>query len=114
MVNRWETMETVTDFISLGSKITADGNCSHEIKILVLWKKAKTNLDSILKSRDFILLTKVCPVKTMVFPVVMYGCESWTIKKAEHRRMDGFELWHWRILLRVHWATRRSNQSITK
>ena len=110
-----ETMETVTDLVFLGSKITADGECSHEFKrCLLLGIKAMTNLDSILKSRDTILSTKVCLVKAMVFPVVMYGCESWTIKKAEHRRIDAFELWCWRRLLRVPWTTRRSNQSILK
>ena len=110
-----ETMETVTDFIFLGSKITADGDCSHEIKRhLLLGRKAMTNLDSILKSRDITLLTKVHIVKTMVFPIFMYGCESWTIKKAEHRRIDAFELWCWRRLLRVPWTSRRSNQSILK
>ena len=94
MANRWETLETVADFIFLGSKITADGDCSHEIKRrLLLGRKVMTNLDSILKSRDIILLTKVHLVKTMVFPVVMYGCESWTMKKAERRRIDAFELW---------------------
>ena len=104
-----ETMETVTDFIFLGSKITADGDCSHEIKrYLLLGRKAMTNLDSILKSRDIILATKVRLVKTMVFPVVMYGCESWTIKKAECRRIDAFQLWCWRRLLRVPWMARRS------
>ena len=109
-----ETIETVTDFIFLGSKITADGDCSHEIKRpLLLGRKAMTNLDSILKSRDVTLLTKVCIVKAMVFPVVMYGCESWTIKKAESQRTDAFELWCWRRLLRVPW-TPRSNQSILK
>ena len=110
-----ETMETVTDFIFLGSKITADGGCSDGIKgRLLLGRKAMTNLDSILKSRDITLPTKVHLVKAMVFPVVMYGCESWTIKKAEHRRMDTFELWCWRRLLRVSWTARRSNQSILK
>ena len=110
-----ETMETVTDFISWGSKITADGDCSHEIKRrLLLGRKAMTNLDGILKSRDITLPTKVCLVKAMVFPVVMYGCESWTIKKAEHRRIDAFELWCWRRLFRVPWTARRSNQSILK
>ena len=95
-----ETMETVTDFIFLGSKITTDGDCSHEIKRhLLLGKQVLTNLDSILKSRDITLPTKVCLVKTMVFPVAMYGCESWTIKKAEHRRIDAFELWYWRKIL---------------
>ena len=97
-----KTMETVRDFIFLGSKITADGDCSHEIKRhLVLGRKAMTNLDSLLKNRDVILLTKVRLVKAMVFPVVMYGCESWTMKKAEHQRIDGFELWHWRRLLKI-------------
>ena len=107
-----ETMETVTDFILGGSKITADGDCSHEIKrCLLLERKAMTNLDSILKSRDVTLLTKVHLVKAMAFPVVMYGCESWTIKKAECRRIDAFKLWCWRRLLRVPWTARRSNQS---
>ena len=107
-------METSTDFIFLGSKITADGVCTHEIKrCLLLEGKAMTNLNSVLKSRDITLLTKVCLVKAMVFPVVMYGCESWTIKKAEHQRIDAFELWYWR-LLRVPWIARRSNQSILK
>ena len=110
-----ETMETVTDFIFWGFKITADVDCSHEIKRhLLLERKALTNLDSILKSRDITLPTKVHPVKVMVFLVVMYGCESWTIKKAEHRRIDPFELWCWRRLLRVPWTARRSNQSILK
>ena len=110
-----ETVQTVSDFIYWGSKITADGDCSHEIKrCLLLGRKAMTNLDSILKSRDITLPTKVRLVKTMVFPVVMYGCESWTVKKAEHRRIDTFELWCWRILLRVPWTARRSNQSIPK
>ena len=108
-------METVADFIFLGSKITADGEYSHEIKRrLHLGRKAMTNLDSILKSRDITLPTKVHLVKGMVFPVVMYGCESWTIKKVEHQRIDAFELWCWRRLLRVPWTTRRSNQSILK
>ena len=108
-------METVTDFIFGGSKITADGECSHEIKRHFLHgRKAMTNLDSILKSRDVTLPTKVHIVKAMVFPVVMYQCESWTIKKAEHRRMDAFELWCWRRLLRVPWTARKSNQSILK
>ena len=103
-----ETMETVTDFIFLGSKITADDDCSHEIKRhLLLGRKAITNLDSILKSRDITLPTKVRLVKAVVFPVVMHGCESWTIKKAEHRRFDAFELWCWRRLLRVPWTARR-------
>ena len=110
-----ETMETVRDFIFLGSKITADGDCSHEIKrCLLLGRDFVTNLDSILKSRDITLLTKVHLVKDMDFPVVMYGCESWTIKKAERRRIDAFELWCWRRLLRVPWTARRSNQSILK
>ena len=110
-----ETMETVSDFIFLGSKITADGDCSHEIKRrLLLGRKVMTNLDSIFKSRDITLSTKVCPVKVMVFPVVTYGCESWTTKKAEHRRIDAFELWCWRRLLRVPWTARRSNQSMLK
>ena len=108
-------METVSDFIFLGSKITADGDCSHEIKRhLLLGRKVMTNLDSILKSRDITLSTKVHLVKAMVFPVVMYGCESWTIKKAEHQRIDAFELWCWRRLLRVPWTARRSNQSNLK
>ena len=107
--------ETVSDFIFLGSKITADGDCSHEIKrCLLLGRKVMTNLDSILKSRDITLPTKVCLVKAMVFPVVMYGCESWTIKKAEHQRIDAFELWCWRRLLKVPWTARRANQSILK
>ena len=107
--------ETVSDFIFLGSKITADGDCSHEIKrCLLLGRKVMTNLDSIFKSRDITLPTKVHLVKAMVFPVVMYGCESWTVKKAEHRRIDAFELWCWRRLLRVPWTAKRSNQSILK
>ena len=102
--------ETVADFILGGSKITADGDCSHEIKRrLLLGRKVMTNLEGILKSRDITLSTKVCLIKAMVFPVVMYGCESWTIKKAEHQRIDAFELWSWRRLLRVPWTTRRSN-----
>ena len=110
-----ETMETVTDFTFLGSKITADGNCSHEIKrCLLLGRKAITNLESILKSGDISLPTKVHLFKAMVFPVVMYGCESWTIKKAERWRIDAFELWCWRRLLRVLWPARRLNQSILK
>ena len=110
-----ETLKTVADFIFLGSKITADGDCSYEIKrCLLLGRKVMTNLDSILKSRDITLPTKVCLVKAMVFPGVMYGCESWTIKKAEQQRIDTFELWHWRRLLRVLWTARRSNQSILK
>ena len=108
-------METVTDFIFLGSKNTADGDCSHKIKRhLFLGRKAMTNLDSILKSRDITLLTKNCIVKAMVFPVVMYKCKSWTIKKAEYQRIDGFKLWCWRRLLRVPRTARRSNQSILK
>ena len=110
-----ETMETVRDFIFLGSKITADVDCSHEVKRrLLLGRKAMTNLDSILKSRNITLPTKVCLVKAMVFPVVMCGYESWTTKKAEHRRIDAFELWCWRRLLRVPWTARRSKQSILK
>ena len=110
-----ETKETVSDFIFLGSKITADGDCSHEIKRhLLLGRKTMTNLDSMLKSRDITLPTNVCLVKAMVFPVVMYGCESWTIKKAECRRIDAFELWCWRRLLRVPWTARVFNQSILK
>ena len=110
-----ETVETVADFILGGSKITADSDCSHEIKRhLLLERKVKTNLDSILKSRDITLSTKVHLVKAMVFPVVMCGCESWTIKKDERRRIDAFELWCWRRLLRVPWTARRSNQSILK
>ena len=108
-----ETMETVTDFVFLGSKITADGDCSLEIKRrLLLGRKAMTNLDSILKSRDITLSTKVYLAKATVFPVVMYGCESWTIKKAEYRSIDAFKLWCWRRHLRVPWTARRSNQSI--
>ena len=110
-----ETVETVADFIFLGSKITADGDCSHEIKrCLLLGRKVMTNLGSILKSRDITLSTKVHLVKAMVFPVVMYGCESWTVKKAEHRRMDAVELWCWRRLLRVPWTARRYHQPILK
>ena len=110
-----ETVETVSDFIFGGSKITADGDCSHEIKrCLLLGRKVMTNLDSIFKSRDVTLPTKVCLVKAMVFPVVMYGCESWTIKKAERGRIDAFELWCWRRLLRVPWAAKQSNKSILK
>ena len=110
-----ETVETVSDFILGGSKIIADGDCSHEIKRhLLLGRKVMTNLDSILKSRDIILPKKVRLVKAMVFPVVMYGCESWTVKKAEFRKIDAFELWCWRRLLRVPWTARRSNQSILK
>ena len=108
-----ETVETVSDFIFWGSKTTADGDCSHEIKRrLLLGRKVTTKLDGILKSRDITLPTKVCLVKAVVFPVVMYGCESWTIKKAEHRRIDAFELWCWRRLLRVPWTAGRPNQSI--
>ena len=110
-----ETVETVADFILGGSKITADGDCSHEIKrCLLLGRKVMNNLDSIFKSRDITVSTKVHLVKAMVFPVVMYGCESWTIKKAERQRLYAFELWFWRRLLRVHWAARRYNQSILK
>ena len=108
-------MQTVTDFIFLGSKIMADGDCSHEIKrCLLLGRKVMTNRDSILKSRDITLSTKVHLVKAMVFPVVMYGCDSWTIERGEHRRSDAFELWCWRRLLRVLWPARKSNQSILK
>ena len=110
-----ETVETVSDFIFWGSKITADGECSHEMKRhLLLGRKVMTNLDSIFKSRDITFPTKVCLVKAMVFPVVMYGCESWTVKKAEHQRIDAFELWCWRRLLRVAWTAKSSNQSIPK
>ena len=110
-----KTMETVTDFLFLGSSITADGDCSHELeKCLLLGRKVMTNLYSILRSRDITLPTKVCLVKAVVFPVVIYGCENWTIKKVEHRRIDAFELWCWRRLLRVPWTARRSNQSIPK
>ena len=112
MGKQWKQCQTL--FVG-GSKITADGDCSHEIKrLLLLGSKVMTNLDSILKSRDTILPTKVCLVKAMVFPVVMYGCESWTVEKAEHQRIDAFELWCWRRLLRVPWTARRSNQSILK
>ena len=115
MANRWETVEIVSDFIWGGSKITANGDCSHEIKrCLLLGRKVLTNLDGILKSRDITLSTNVHLVKVMVFPVVMCGCESWTIKKAELRRIDAFELWCWRRLLRVPWTAGRSNQSILK
>ena len=119
LITSWQidgkTMETVADFISLGSKITADGECSHEIKRhLLLGGKVMTNIDSILKSRDITLATKVHLVKAMVFPVVMYGCESWTVKKAERRRIDVFELWCWRRLLRVPWPARKSNKFILK
>ena len=110
-----ETVKTVSDFILGGSKITADGDCSHEIKRrLLLGRKVMSNLDSILKSRDITLSTKICLFKAMVFPVVMYGCESWTVKKAEHQRIDTFELWCWKRLLRAPRTTRRSNQSILK
>ena len=110
-----ETIERVSDFIFWGSKNTADGDCSHEIKIrLLLGRKVMTNLDSVFKSRDITLPTKVRLVKAMVFPVVMCGCESWTVKKAERQRIDAFELWYWRRLLRVPWTARRSNQSILK
>ena len=115
MSNDGETMETVRDFIFLDSKITADGDCSHEIKrCLLLERKAMTNLDSILKIKDITLSTKVCLVKAMVFPVVMYRWETWTIKKAECQRIEAFELWCWKRLLRVPWTARRSNQSILK
>ena len=110
-----ETMETVTDFTFLGSKITVNGDCSHEIKrCLLLESKARTNLDNILKSRDIALLTKIHIVEAMVFPVVIYGCKSWTIKEGEHRRIDAFKLWCWRRLLRVPQRARRSNQSVLK
>ena len=110
-----ETVETVTHFIFGGSKITADTDCSHEIKrCLLIGRKVMTNLDSILKSRDITLPTIIPIVKAMVFPVVMYGCDSWTVKKAEHQRIDAFQLWCWRRLLRVSWTSRRSNQSILK
>ena len=110
-----ETVEVVSDFILGGSKITADGDCSHEIKrYLLLGRKVMINLGSILKSNDITLPTKVCLVKAMIFPVVMYGCESWTVRKAEHQKIDAFELWCWRRLLRVPWTARRSNQSILK
>ena len=119
LITSWQidgqSMETVTDFIFLGSKITADGDCRHEIKRrLSLGRKATTNLVSMLKSRGITLPTQVCLVKAMVFPVVMYGCESWTIKKVEHQRIDAFELWCWRRFLRVPWTARRLNQSILK
>ena len=119
LITSWEidgeTVKTVTDFICQGSKITADGDCSHEIKRhLLLGRKVITYLDSIFKSRDITLPTKVHLVKAMVFPVVMYGCESWTVKKAQRQRIDTFELWCWRKLLRVTWTARRSNQSILK
>ena len=115
MTNRWGKVETVTDLIFLGSKIIVDGDCGHEIKRCLLFgRKTMTDLDSVLKSRNITLLAKVCIVKAMVFPVVMYGCESWTIKKAEHLRTDAFELWCWRRLLAVPWAAGRSNQSVLK
>ena len=115
MANRWENSGNSERLYFLGSKITADGDCSHEIKRrLLLGRKAMTNLDRMLKSRDITLPTKVCLVKAMVFPVVMYGCESWTVKKAERRRTDAFDLWCWRRLLRISWTARRSNQSILK
>ena len=115
MTNRWGNSGNSGRFYFLGSKITADGDCSHEIKrYLLLGRKAMTNLDSILKSRDITLPTKVCLVKAIVFPVVIYGCESWTVKKVEHRKIDAFELWCWRRLLRVPWSARRSNQWILK
>ena len=115
MANKWGNSGNSADFSFLGSKITADGDCSHEIKrCLLLGRKVMTNLDSILKSRDITLSTKVCLVKAMVFPVLMYGCESWTVKKAECRRIDAFELWCWRRLLRLPWTARRSNPSILK
>ena len=110
-----ETVERVSDFVFLGSKITADGDCSYEIKgCLLLGRKVMTNLDSIFKSRDITLSTKIHLVKAMILPVVMYGCESWTVKKAELQRIDAFQLWYWRKLLRVPWTARRSNQSILK
>ena len=115
MANRWGISENSGRLYLLSSKITADGDCSHEIKRpLLIGRKAMTSLDSLLKSRDITLSTKVCLVKALVFPVVVYGCESWTVKKAEHRRIDAFELWCWRRLLRVPWTARRSNQSILK
>ena len=115
MANRWGTVETVADFIFLGSKITVDGDCSQEIKRhFLLGRKVMTNLDSIFKSTDITLSPKVRLVKAMVFPVIICGCESWTVKKAEHRRIDAFELWCWRRLFRVPWTARRSNQSILK
>ena len=115
MANRWGTVETVADFILGGSKITADGDCSHEIKRwFLLGRKATTSLDSMLKSRDITLSTKIHFIKVMVFPVDMYGCESWTVEKAESRRIYAFELWCWKRLLRVPWTARRSNQSILK
>ena len=115
MANRWQVVEKVADFILGGSKITANGDCNHEMKrLLLLGRKVMTNLDSVLKSRDITLPTKIHIIKAMVFPVVMYGCESWTINKAEHWRIDAFELWYWRRLSRVSWTARRSNQSMLK
>ena len=115
MANRWGKEEAVASFIFLGSKVTVNSDGSHETKrYLLLGRKAMANLDSVLKSRDITLPTKICIVKAIVFPVVMYGCESWTIKKAEHRRTDAFKLWCWRRCLRVPWTARRSNQSILK
>ena len=115
MGNRWEKVEIVSDFIFLGSKVTAADDCSHEIKTcLLLGRKVMISVDSILKNRGITLPTNVCLVKAIVFPVVMYGCDSWTVKKAEHRRIDAFELWCWRRLLKVPWTARRSNQSILK
>ena len=114
MANRRGTLEVMTDFPSLGSKITADGDCSHDIRRLLLGRKAMTNLDSVLKSRDITLPTKVCIVKAMVFPMVTYRCESWTVKKAECQRIDAFELWCQIRLLKVPWTARRSNQSILR
>ena len=115
MSNRWESTETVTNFIFLGSKIIADGDCSHKMKRrLLLGRKAMTNLYYVLKTRDITLLTKVHIVKAMAFPVVMYGCESWTLNKTKHQRIDAFELWYWRRLLRIPWTARSSNQSILK
>ena len=112
MANRWETMEIVINFILGGSKITVDGDCSHEMKMLAPWKKSYDQLRQHIKSRDITLPTKIHLVQAMVFPVVMYGCESWTLKNAEHQRINAFELWCWRRLLRVPWAARRPNQSI--
>ena len=112
MANRWETMEIVINFILGGSKITVDGDCSHEMKMLAPWKKSYDQLRQHIKSRDITLPTKIHLVQAMVFPVVMYGCESWTLKNAEHQRINAFELWCWRRLLKVPWAARRSNQSI--
>ena len=109
-----EKVEAVTDFLFLGSKITVNGDCSHEIRLLLHGRKAMTNLDSVLKTRDITLLTKVCIVEAMVFPVVMYGYESWTVKKAERQRTDAFKLWCWRRLLKAPWTARRSNQSIIR